>query len=319
MADEQTTTTTTETAPPDYEAQARASGWRPQAEFKGEAGKWVDAKTWVENADRMLPLLRVSNRELKTQLEAVQARQAESDRMLRMANKALEELKADSHEAAVESLEAKKKELTEQIVAAHEAGDLRAELTLRDAYTDVTEEIREAKRKPAASTTTNGGAGPTLLPNEELMKQPDFKQFMEDNPYFGVPGNEFLSGAALGLMNELNMSGRGKDMTSAQKFQFVTSEMKKRFGQQDNFKRGGPTKVEGSRTESAGGSSGGGNARSYENLSADAKEQCNKLAKRFVGKVDGRGQVRYKTVADYQAQYAADYFAEDWGQQHLNA
>lgn len=41
----------------DYEAEARADGWQPKEEFKGPEGRWVDAKTFVENGERILPIV----------------------------------------------------------------------------------------------------------------------------------------------------------------------------------------------------------------------------------------------------------------------
>jgi hypothetical protein len=63
-----------EAAPTDpMEVAARADGWRPKGEYKGDPGKWVDAKTWVEKG----PLLkRISSqsehiKELKSTVDAM--------------------------------------------------------------------------------------------------------------------------------------------------------------------------------------------------------------------------------------------------------
>lgn len=40
------------------EAEARRSGWRPLAEYRGEPGRWVDAHTFLERGNTFLPIVR---------------------------------------------------------------------------------------------------------------------------------------------------------------------------------------------------------------------------------------------------------------------
>lgn len=42
----------------EIEARARRQGWRPLAEYRGPAGKWVDAETFLERGEQFLPFVR---------------------------------------------------------------------------------------------------------------------------------------------------------------------------------------------------------------------------------------------------------------------
>jgi hypothetical protein len=53
----------------DYEAEARAHGWLPEGEFKGDKAKCVDAKTFVERADTFMPFLQKQNKALKREID----------------------------------------------------------------------------------------------------------------------------------------------------------------------------------------------------------------------------------------------------------
>ena len=44
------------------EKRARAMGWRPKEEFKGDPDKWVDAAQFADNADKSLPLAKAEAR-----------------------------------------------------------------------------------------------------------------------------------------------------------------------------------------------------------------------------------------------------------------
>lgn len=58
-----------QTAPRDYEAEARSHGWTPKEEFKGDPDKWVDAETFARRADEVMPFLKKQNAALKRDLD----------------------------------------------------------------------------------------------------------------------------------------------------------------------------------------------------------------------------------------------------------
>lgn len=94
-------------APTDYEARARAMGWRPADEFKGEPDKHIDAETFVKRGDEFMPILKAQNRKLLDRLDkaekaAKQAAEFFSKAETRAYERALAEIRAEQ-EAAVES------------------------------------------------------------------------------------------------------------------------------------------------------------------------------------------------------------------------
>lgn len=54
------------------ERQARAQGWRPEAEFKGEKGQWVDASTFLERGANF-------KKSLQREIDALKAKVAKSE------------------------------------------------------------------------------------------------------------------------------------------------------------------------------------------------------------------------------------------------
>lgn len=53
----------------DYEAEARAMGWTPKDEFKGDEKRWIDAETFVKRGEEVLPLLKAQNKKFKQELD----------------------------------------------------------------------------------------------------------------------------------------------------------------------------------------------------------------------------------------------------------
>lgn len=233
----------------------------------------------------------------------LEANQNKLERMIAASNKALEELKTESGSNTLETLEAKKKDLVDRIVQAHENSDVRGDLELRDQLYDLNEEIRLAKQpKPKAAPP----------PEQDVLQNPDYRKWLGDNPWFG--SDTAMSGAAISLMNELNVSGKAAGMSPKERFEYVGNEVKKRFGMTTNTRRMAPGKVEGARGDDRRMS---GSGQGFEDLPADAKAQCDKFAQRFVGKRDAEGNVKYKSIGEYRAHYAQDYFDDSWGTKQL--
>jgi hypothetical protein len=249
--------------------------------------------------------------ELQAQLTAeresrlmLEENQHKLERMLHASEKALGELRVEADASSLESLEDRKRELQNAIVEAHQRGDVREDLQLRDQLSELNAEIREAKRPKPKSQPAAGD-----LP--DVMQNPDYKRWLaENNTWFGV--DAAMTGAALALMQELNATGKGKNMTPTERFNFVGTEVKRRFGMSA---RRLPPKVEGGRTE--GGYGAGGSPQGYEEMPVEAKRACDNYARRFVGKPDANGNVKYKTLAEYRAHYAEDYWDDSWGTKQL--
>lgn len=57
-----------------FEAEASKLGWQPEDKFKGDTSKWIDAKTFVERGETVLPIVKAQLR--KTQLEMEELRKS---------------------------------------------------------------------------------------------------------------------------------------------------------------------------------------------------------------------------------------------------
>lgn len=55
----------------DYEGEASEMGWTPKEKFRGNPEKWIDAQTFVENAEKSLPLAKAMNKKLQSELREV--------------------------------------------------------------------------------------------------------------------------------------------------------------------------------------------------------------------------------------------------------
>jgi hypothetical protein len=231
---------------------------------------------------------------------AFEEKQQNLERMLHASEKAISELREGADEGKLEALEARKREITDGIVAAHSAGDVRTDLQLRDELSSINDEIRQAKVPRSAPAPEQ----------PDVMQNPEYRAWLGKNPWFGT--DAAMSGAALALMQELNNSGKAKGWTPTQRFEYVENEVKQRF----NMGRRGVSKVEGGRNE--GGYGGGESGNGYEDMPVEAKRACDSYARRFVGKQDANGNIKYKTLADYRAHYASDYFDESWGAKQMN-
>lgn len=114
-----------------YQERARRMGWRPQDEYNGPSGRWVDAKTFVEKGETELPILRERFRKLDDRLAA-------TERELTSTRTTL----TDAH--------SKIKEQSEVLV---EMRDLTRNAEKR-AYTKAQSEFAERERKAVAEADT---------------------------------------------------------------------------------------------------------------------------------------------------------------------
>lgn len=85
----------------DYETEARAQGWVPEAEWKGDKkpAQFLDAETFVKRGEEITPFVRKENQRLKDELARERADAAKRfERLERTTNSAFETLKRQ-HEA----------------------------------------------------------------------------------------------------------------------------------------------------------------------------------------------------------------------------
>lgn len=102
----------------DYEKEAREMGWVPETEFKGEKDRWKPADQFVQDGERILPIVRSQLKREREEREREKADFAKrTERLEKMAEENLRVL-TERHAAELASIRSKQRE-------AVEAGDLK--------------------------------------------------------------------------------------------------------------------------------------------------------------------------------------------------
>ena len=294
MAEE--TQTTQQQQQPDaaIEARAREIGWRPQEEFRGAADKWVDAKTFLENGEKVLPIVKAENRRLHEQFSALQAKSQTLEAELAASRESIEGLKAFHKETAVAALKAQRRQLRAELIEARKEGNAERELEIQDQLDELDDQAQQATTE-SAKTATNGN-GVTAPAAGDPTQRPEFQQFLQENSWFQE--NPVMRAASLAIMQQLTSEGKLANLSPAQRFSMVAAETRKAFRMEE------PNPSH-SKVESTTGPTGsGGGGRSYQDLPADAKQACDRFEKRMVG--PGKA---FKDSAEWRKHYVQNY---DW-------
>lgn len=103
-----TTGTANDTPARDYEKEARDMGWMPEAEFKGDKSKWKPADKFVEDGEKILPIVRSQLKREKDERAKQEADFAKRiERMEKTSTAAMERMKAQ-HTAELERIQTAK-------------------------------------------------------------------------------------------------------------------------------------------------------------------------------------------------------------------
>lgn len=141
-------------APRDFEAEARALGWKPREDYKGD-GEWRDAKAFIEHGDEQLPLLKADKKRLLSRLSEMEKR----------FNKAASRMDAVIEERVKERLEA----LQEKQLEAVRTGD-------EDGFKDLSKKIDKI-REEALDTGTEP---------DEAARAEELADWMAENKWYGT-------------------------------------------------------------------------------------------------------------------------------------
>lgn len=243
-----------------FEAEAKADGWVAQAEFKGEATKWVDAETFVKRGEEILPIVNAKNRKLTETVEDLRKTVDE----LKVGNSQFREFHEQSlararqeKDAAIAQLETiRKKAITDSDGEAFDRADKR---------------IQELRAQPAQR--------PGLSPAQ--------RAWLEDNPWYS--SDKTLKALADGLSDDL--AAERPDLVGRREF---LDELAKRVKAEMPHKFENPNRQRTTVENTPPGGGGNGKQKTYENLPADARSACD----RFIKTIPGFTKEKY--VADYQ-------------------
>jgi hypothetical protein len=293
----------------DIETQARALGWSPKEHFKGDPRHWVDAETYVNRGEQIMPILRQNNRKLESELTSTKSELAALKAQLEASNAAIKELKSFNSKTARDAAKATRADLIRGITEAREAGNVEQEVALQDQLDETRAAIREAEKEAAADPeATRSGADPAAKPplNPALSAAKTvFDTWRSENTWYDE--DPVKHGLAEGFAVKLRKEGT--DLTGRAFFDEVARQVNAFTG---GTKREPPPKdkVEGGGRGNGGGGGGGSSAgHSFADLPADAKAACDKFASR--GDISiGKGKT-FETLEDWRKHYTNEYFSRE--------
>jgi len=260
------------------EQRARRMGWVPEDEFKGDPEKWVDADTFVQRGEEIMPVLKENLGRMETKFESLQGEYRNSQEKIEQLNKTLERVVDMSKTASKRAYQRALRDLKKQQREAAKNGDLDTYDAIDRQMEELGEEsVKEEPKREAKSA--EGGI------------HPDFGGWHKENLWYGQ--DKELTAFANGLGPIVAQEIPGVDGKPF--FDEVTRRVKAAFPQKfENPMKKKADVVEGGGGE---GESGGGKKKTYRDLPQEAKEACDEFVSQGLFK-------------DRQA-YVDEYFVEE--------
>lgn len=262
------------------EKDARRMGWAPKETWRGHPDHWIDADAYVKKGLEIQPILQENNKRLLAELR--------------------------SSQAEIGNLKGTLKEFGELYKSVTESAYSRA-------ITDVKRQIREAKKEDNDDLVESlEGQLENLQEGKKEVKVPQvpdtpqgggraiYDSWKDENTWYDKQTNPRLFHLTEGIAMDLSAQHPNLRGTR-QLLDMVTEEVRR--VDPDSFRRKHTSPVDGSSSTQSGAVANGGSLkRSYNNLPTDAKQQCDRFAREFVGK--GKG---YETVDQWRTQYCENY------------
>jgi len=270
----------------DYEAEASTMGWADKPQWKGDPDKWIDAKSFVEKGRTVMPLLQANNHKLLSELNTERQARINLENRFKAVQTDLKVLEEHREQDVKAQVEERIAQLKGDIATASADGDHVKVANLTDELTQ--ERISLATVKETTKETTTE-TGPVI--------SQETRQWMQDNADLMAQPRTRMLMEAIGA--ELRQAG---DTSVGPAFlEKVKTEAMKTLGK--------PPAGAGKAMSGNGGSgrmqsSSDASGKGFADLPKEAKDACERLAPRFVGK-------SYKTKADWQTAYAAKYFEQE--------
>jgi hypothetical protein len=290
MSDNDTAVDTGDADVAAVETEAKALGWSPKENWRGSEADWVDAQTFVERGRQVMPLLKKNNERLTGKLTETEQQlhaQANELKAVKATLKLLEEHREADVEAQVKDRITK---LRGSIAEASRDGD-------HERVADLTDQLAEERARGAVAAAAKTDVEEESSTTSAVQLPPDIKNWYAENPVYLTD----IKRRALGSAIAMELRRNGETAQGAPFLELVKREVEESLN---------PTPTGG---KVAGGNGGGSRidtpasgGKSYRDLPKEAKEQCQKYETRFVG-----ADKRFKTSAEWQADYAKNYFAQE--------
>lgn len=266
---------------------ARSMGWVSKEEFKGNEAKWIDADEFVENGQKVLPILRKNNQMLMQSTNALSNEIQALKDQLKARDGELESFQEFHKEELARRVKETRDSIKAQLKQAKDEGDTGTEVELTDQLLRLNTAEREAASAavPAKSKKDDGDAQVAEQPSAETLA------FIRDFPQFASDEEFHFEVLALGA--------RIKKANPELKGQTFFDELRRRLAKAAPP----PGKVGESRGGASQGRTGG---RTYADLPADAKAACDKWERKLVGP-----DKKFKDTASFRKFYVEQLEAQE--------
>jgi hypothetical protein len=266
-----------------WEAEARTMGWRPKDVYRGDPGKFIEAKEFVENGEKNLPIIRAALKRTQDEVDRLKLQGAEHARVIESAR---------AREVA--DLQAKLTEAKQSRKEAIAGGDGEAFEIAEGEVKRLEDEVAKAKtpskqQQPGQPTAEEQAAMQTWL---------DAHPRYNDDPVFAA------------VCDKLSISPQFKDkagrgLMGAFWDEVYTAAEKQMEGYSRGTDRDRPGSQRGGRGSDSTNTRRGSERRSYENLTGEMKRTCDRMSKDY----GYTGERLKKFQADYVSQCTDDAFS----------
>lgn len=247
------------------ESEAAKMGWTPKDQFKGDPEKWRPADEFVERGKQMVPLLRA---QVKKQERQIAELTSTTKQFAEFATKA-EKRGYDN------ALTALKEERAQAVANGDGEAFQRVDERLEDLKAEIAEKTKSAPR-------ADGGDDPV------------FDEWKGRNAWLNDPKMEAFGNASAQFLRSTGVTATGAEFLD-----MVTKEVKAKFPEKfENPRRTSAPSVEGGTPAAR---KGGG--KSFADMPADARKECEKMAKHGFG--DDK-----KAADEFRAQFTKTFFEE---------
>lgn len=229
------------------EENARAQGWVPQEEWKGDPERWSSAEEFIERGEKVNGILKDRNKQLLSEVSALRAELRDSVRQFGESTRKAEER---AYNKAIKDIQSQQR-------SAVEIGDAEAWQRLENEKDALSRDFSSAQQQQQQQTQQNS---------------PIYEGWKSDNPWYesDVEATAYAESIA-------GVVGRRHSGESRSFYDEIAAEVKKKFPEKfRNPNRDSPSAVQ-SATTSGGKPQKKG--KSYSDLPPEAKTACD----RFVG------------------------------------
>jgi len=238
---------------PNYEALASEMGWTPEEKFRGDPTKWVDAKTFYEKGQYVLPIVKSQLKEAKRDADKFE-RELNQTRQDTIALKKHMEKLAEREKADLKAEIARLKQ--ERITAIQEGDGVRV-----DQVETRIEELKAAQEVVAK---------PVVSAEVKQEVDPAYAEWVKDNKWY--QSDNVMTAYANARAYEMNLGGHSLSET----LKTIDTEMRERF----------PEKFQDKSTERPSAQRGGGVAKkaapnSYEAMPLEDQKACDRMVNQY--------------------------------------